>query len=58
MLENGVIAKITSMISIIMIIITLSNQFDCAKNADLILPVFSGILSMSMTFLYVKKDKK
>lgn len=56
--HRGIIAKITAGIVIISITSTLAVSFDCVENANVVLPVLTGVLCTAMTYLFVKKDGK
>jgi len=56
--HRGIIAKITAAVVIIMVSLSLVTSFDCMENANMVLPVLSGVLCTSMTYLFVKKDGK
>ena len=57
-IHNGIIAKVTSSAVILLVSLELLNSFDCMTNADIVLPVLTGVLATAMTFLFVKRDGK
>ena len=57
-IHNGVIAKITASATILLLSAELVQSFDCMENANVVLPVLSGVLGGTMMFLFVKKDGK
>ena len=59
-LENGLIAKVTAMIVIIALSLSLVQNLNCftdAESINLTLPIISSVLTGAMTFLFLKKDK-
>lgn len=58
-IHNGVIAKVTAAIVIIMVSLELTNSINYIESGNsMVLPILSGVLASAMTFLFVKKDGK